>query len=189
MKKLEIIGFKRANLGKKEIAQIREAGNVPCVLYGGKDQIHFHVPAYFFKNLVYTETPHFVNLEVEGQKYECKLQEVQFHPVSEILLHADFLLLRADKPITMEIPVVFEGTAPGVVKGGKLVQKLRRFKVKSLPKDMPEAITVDISSLDLGKSAKVSDVTPGNYLILNPKSNPVVTVDIPRSLKGQQSEK
>lgn len=102
-------------------------------------------------------------------------------------MHADFLLLRDDKEVVMEIPSAFKGTSPGVVKGGKLVTKLRRFKVKALPKNMPEYIEVDISKLDLGKSAKVGDVTPGDYMILNPKSNPVVSVDVPRALKGQQA--
>jgi len=187
MKKLEIIGFKRANLSKSELAHLRMDGNVPCVLYGGNEQVHFHTPAYLFKDLVYTETPHFVDLEVAGKKYLCKLQEVQFHPVSEMILHADFLLLNEAKEIVMDIPVEFVGTAPGVVKGGKLVQKLRRFKVKALPNNMPESISVNVSGLDLGKSAKVGDVTPVNYVILNSKANPVVTVDVPRALKGQTS--
>jgi large subunit ribosomal protein L25 len=187
MKTLEIIGFKRANLGKKEANDLRAEGNVPCVFYGGKNLIHFYTPAYLFKDLVYTETPHFVDLTVDGKTYKAKLQEVQFHPVSEVILHADFLEL-SKKPVIMEIPVRFEGTAPGVVKGGKLVQKLRRFSVKATPENMPEDIEVDISKLELGKSAKVSDVKAENFQILNPKSNPVVTVDVPRALKGQGTE-
>lgn len=187
MKKLEIIGFKRANLGKADATRLREEGNVPCVLYGGNEEVHFSINAYFFKDLVYTDQPHFVDLNIDGTVYECKLQEVQFHPISEMILHADFLQLRSDKYIVMEIPVNFIGTAPGVVKGGKLVQKLRRFKVKALPKDMPEFIDLNISNLDLGRSAKVSDVAVTNFFILNPKSLPVVTIDVPRALKEAES--
>jgi len=184
MKKLEIIGFKRANLGRKATKETREQGDVPCVLYGGKDQAHFHTPAYLFKDLVYTEEPHFIDLTIEGKTYEAKLQEIQFHPVSEMILHADFLELNPKKEVVMEIPLNFTGTAPGIVKGGKLIQRLRRLSVKALPKDMPDAIDLDISNLELGKSAKVSDVLVKNFKILNPKSNPVVTVDVPRALKG-----
>jgi len=104
-----------------------------------------------------------------------------------MILFAGFLLLKEAKESVMVLIVAFVGTAPGVVKGGKLVQKLRRFKVKALPNNMPESISVNVSGLDLGKSAKVGDVTPVNYVILNSKANPVVTVDVPRALKGQTS--
>jgi large subunit ribosomal protein L25 len=188
MEKLEIIGFKRANLGKREANELRFAGSVPSVLYGGAEQIHFHAPVYLFKDLVYTEKPHFVDLTIEGKKYEAKLQEVQFHPVSEMILHADFLLLKADSLITMEIPVKFDGTAPGVVKGGKLNHKLRKLKVKALPKNMPGEIKLDISGLELGKSAKVGDIKTEGFTILNAKAIPIVTVEVPRALKGAAEE-
>ena len=127
MKTLEIIGFKRANLGKQESKKLREEANVPCVLYGGKDQVHFHTPMYLFKDLVYTPNVHKVKLTVDGSSYECVLQDVQFHPVNDMLMHADFLLLQEDKPIKLDIPVTFVGQAPGVLKGGKLIQKLKKY--------------------------------------------------------------
>ena len=188
MKTIEIIGFKRANLGKKESKQLREDSNVPCVLYGGTDQVHFYAPMFLFRDLVYTPNAHKVGLTVGNQTYECILQDIQYHPVNEMILHADFLQLRPDKEVKMEIPVSFVGTAPGVQKGGKLVQKLKKIKVKALPANLPDFINVDISNLDLNKSIKIGDLKDLNYTILNSKNLPIATVDVPRGLKGQAGE-
>ncbi|MFN6947092.1 MAG: 50S ribosomal protein L25/general stress protein Ctc [Cytophagaceae bacterium] len=186
MKTVEIIGYKRANLGKKDSKDLRDGSNVPCVLYGGKSQLHFHVPAFLFKDVVYTPDSPKVLINLEGNTYEAILQEVQFHPVNEVILHADFLELVATKEVKVEVPVRLVGTAPGVVKGGKLITNLKKIKIKSLPKNIPDGIELDISGLELGKSIKVSAITPGKYAILNNKSLPVATVEIPRALKGQQ---
>ncbi|MGK7394860.1 MAG: 50S ribosomal protein L25/general stress protein Ctc [Candidatus Cyclobacteriaceae bacterium M3_2C_046] len=184
MKTIEIIGYKRANLGKQHSKQLRSEGNVPCVVYGDNDQIHFYSPMILFKDLVYTQDLHFVDLNIEGDHYKCILQEVQFHPVSEVILHADFLVLKDDKPVKAEVPVKFEGTAPGVVKGGKLVSKLRTIRVKALPNDIPEFITIDISKLDLGKSVKVREVKKENFEILNSPQVSIATIETPRTLRG-----
>ncbi|WP_224999243.1 50S ribosomal protein L25/general stress protein Ctc [Cesiribacter sp. SM1] len=185
MKTVEIIGYNRANLGKTESRDLRAQGSVPCVLYGGQDQIHFHTPAYLFKDLVYTPDAAFVKVNIEGKEYNAVLQDVQFHPVNEMILHADFLQLFEGKPVKMDVPVRTEGTSPGVVAGGKLIFKLRKLTIKALPKDMPDFISVDISGLELGKSARVSDVKPENYQILNAPATPIATVEIPRALRGK----
>ncbi|WP_026135808.1 50S ribosomal protein L25/general stress protein Ctc [Nafulsella turpanensis] len=185
MKNVEIIGFKRANLGKKESKDLRLEGNVPCVMYGGKDQIHFYAPMILFRDLVYTGDAHMVDLNIEGTTYNCILQDIQFHPVSETILHADFLQLFEKRAVKMDIPVKFEGTAPGVIAGGKMITKLRKITVKALPADMPDYITVDISKLALGKSVKVGEITPGNFEILNNPSTSIATVEIPRALRGK----
>ena len=185
MKTVEIIGFKRANLGKKEAKDLRLEGNVPCVLYGGKEQVHFQAPMILFRDLVYTPNAHMVDLNVEGAKYKCILQDIQFHPVNEVILHADFLQLFENKPVKMDIPVKLEGTAPGVIAGGKLTTKLRKITVKALPENMPDFISVDISKLGLGKSIKVSEVQAGNYEILNNPAISIATVEIPRALRGK----
>src|SRR6478735_7377016 len=122
MKSLEIIGFKRANLGKVDAKGLRLDANVPCVLYGGKEQIHFHTPMFLFRDLVYTGDVHTVKLTVAGKTYDAILQDIQFHPVNDMIVHADFLELVPGKEVKMNIPVRFEGQAPGVLKGGKLVQ-------------------------------------------------------------------
>lgn len=183
MKTLEIIGFKRANLGKTESKRLREEANVPCVLYGGKDQIHFHTPMFLFRDLVYTPNVNKVKLTVDGSSYECILQDIQFHPVNEMILHADFLLLQDNKPVKMDVPVTFVGQAPGVLKGGKLIQKLKKLTIKALPKDLPDFIEVDVANLELNKSIKVGDVKTNKFTILNAKSNPICSVEVPRALK------
>ena len=185
MKTVEIIGFKRANLGKKESKDLRLDGSVPCVLYGGKEQVHFQAPMILFRDLVYTPDAHIVDLNIEGNEYKCILQDIQFHPVSETILHADFLQLFENKAVKMDIPVKFEGTAPGVIAGGKLITKLRKITVKALPADLPDFITVDISQLALGKSIRVSEVNAENYEILNNPAISIATVEIPRALRGK----
>jgi len=188
MKSIEIVGFKRANLGKTTAKAARENSNVPCVLYGGKEQHHFEVPMSLFKDLVYTPKAHLVDLNIEGTKFSAMLQDVQFHPVSEMLMHADFMQIFEDKEVKMDVPVKLVGTPEGVSKGGKLVQKLRKLKIKALPKDLPDFIELDVTALDLGKTYKVSQIKPANFVILNVLSVPVVTIDIPRALKGKQAE-
>jgi large subunit ribosomal protein L25 len=188
MKSVEIIGFKRANLGKSESKALREEANVPCVLYGGKEQIHFHSPMILFRDLVYTPDAYEVELNIEGDIYRSILQDIQFHPVSETILHADFLLLRDDKEVKIEIPVKVDGVAPGVQKGGKLVTKLRKLKVKALPVNIPDYITVDVSNLDLGKTIKVGEIPTENFTVLNAPNIPVVAVDVPRALRGKKAE-
>ena len=185
MKTVEIIGFKRANLGKKESKDLRAEGNVPCVMYGGKEQVPFYSPMILFRDLVYTPDAHMVDLNIEGTVYKCILQDIQFHPVSDYILHADFLQLFENKQVKMDIPVKFEGTAPGIIAGGKMITKLRKITVKALPKDMPDYISVDISKLGLGKSVKVGEITPENYEILNSPLNSIATVEIPRALRGK----
>lgn len=184
MKTIEIIGFKRANLGKRESKQLRLDSNVPSVLYGGKDQVHFYAPMFLFRDLVYTPNAHKVSLTVDNKTYECILQEIQYHPVNEMILHADFLQLNAEKEVKMEIPVKFIGVAPGVQKGGKLVQKLKKIKIKALPADLPDFIEVDINKLELNKSVKVGDVIPNKFTLLVNKNLPIATVEVPRALKG-----
>lgn len=188
MRIVEIIGYHRANLGKSDAKQLRREGNVPCVMYGGKEQKHFHVPMILFRDLVYTPQAAFVDVNVEGEVHRCILQDVQFHPVSEIILHADFLELNDDKTVTMSIPVKLVGNAPGVQEGGKLLTKVRKLKVKALPANMPENIEFDVSKLDLGKSVRVEDAQTGDFTILQNTLTTVASVEIPRALRGKDGE-
>lgn len=188
MKTLEIIGYKRANLGKSESKRLRAEGMVPGVLYGGKDQVHFAAPTILFRDLVYTPNAHFVTLNIEGDEYSCILQDIQFHPVSEMILHADFLLLQDNKVAKMDIPVQTTGNAPGVQGGGKLIMKQRKLRVEALPKDMPDFISVDISNLSLGKSIKVGEIETGNYTIVNSPLVSICSVEVPRALRGKSAD-
>jgi len=185
MKSLEIVGFKRANLGKTDAKALRLDAQVPCVLYGGKDTVHFSVPAILFRELLYTPEAHIVDLNVEGTQYRAIVQDAQFHPVNEMLLHVDFLELEEGKEVKMDIPVKFVGVSPGVLAGGKLVTKLRKVRVKAAAENLPDYVELNISGLELGKSIKVSEAQANNFTILTNPQAPVATITIPRALKGE----
>jgi len=188
MRTVEIIGYKRANLGKADAKLLIGDSQVPCVLYGGKEQVHFHVPMILFRELVYTPEAAFVKLNIEGEEYSAILQDIQFHPVSEIILHADFLALSEDKEIKMNIPVKLSGTAPGIIQGGLMVVKLRKIRIKALPDKMPESITLDVSGLDLGKSIKVASIEADGFEVLNNSRITIASVEVPRALKADEEE-
>ena len=184
MKTIEIIGYRRANLGKSESQQLRAEGNLPCVLYGGGgEQIHFHSPMILFRDLVYTNEAHFVHLNIEGEECQAILQDVHFHPVSEMLLHADFLRIHEDRKIKMKIPARLIGQAPGVSKGGALIQKRTILSVLGFPKDMPDHIDVDVSELDFHHAIKVGDMKYPGLEFLDPKQSAVAAVEVPRAAK------
>lgn len=183
MKTVEIIGYRRASLGKNDAQKVREDGSVPCVLYGGDEQVHFIAPAILFRDLVYTNEAHFVHVNIEGDECQAILQEVQFHPVSEIILHADFLRISGDRKIKMQIPVRLVGQAPGVAKGGALVRKRAALKVFAFPKDMPDHIDVNVSDLDFHHAIKVGDMKIDKLEFLDPKAAAIAAVEVPRSAK------
>lgn len=183
MKTIEIIGYRRANLGKTDSQKLRDEGLVPCVLYGGDEQIHFYAPMILFRDLVYTNEAHFVHLNIEGEEAKAILQEVQFHPVSEILLHADFLRITEDRKIKMSIPARLVGQAPGVAKGGALIRKRAALKVYGFPKDMPDHIDVNVSELDFHHAIKVGDMKLPGLEFLDPKQATIAAVEVPRAAK------
>lgn len=183
MKTIEIIGYKRANLGKNDSQKVRQEGNVPCVLYGGDKQVHFYSPVILFRDLVYTNEAHFVHLNIEGEECRAIMQEVQFHPVSEIILHVDFLRISEDRKIKMEIPVRLIGLSPGVAKGGTLVRKRATLKVFAFAKDMPDHIDVDCSALDFHHAVKVADMKMPNLEFIDPPAAAIANVEVPRAAK------
>jgi large subunit ribosomal protein L25 len=183
MKTIEIVGYRRANLGKAESQRLRNDGYVPCVVYGGNEQVHFYAPMILFRDLVYTNEAHFVHLNVEGAESKAILQEVQFHPVSEIILHADFLKIADDRKIKMSIPVRLVGKAKGVEKGGALVRKKAALKVAGFSKDMPDHIDVDVSELDFHHAVKVGDMKMEGLDFLDPKQSAIAAVEVPRAAK------
>jgi len=183
MKTIEIIGFKRANLTKSQLNTLRSEGNIPCILYGNGKNIQFHSPASLFKDLIYTPEARFVTLNIEGTEYKAIKQEVQSHPVNDMILHVDFLLLDESKEVSMEIPVKLTGTAAGVLKGGKLMQRLKYLRVKALPKDMPESIQIDVTNLEVRGSVRVSDVKTHNFVILKSPAVPIAAVETTRAMK------
>jgi large subunit ribosomal protein L25 len=186
MKTVSLSGSLRENVGKKDAKKLRKEGKVPCVIYGGKEQKHFFLDQKDFKPIIFTPEVFIIKIDLDGTTYETILQDIQYHPVSDFVLHADFLELAPGRPVTLAIPVKLEGTAPGVVKGGKLHLKLRKIRIKGLVEDMPEYIVLNISKLDIGKSIKVKDI-PGEKLhFLDPANAVVVSVKAARGLTAAE---
>ncbi|MFL2578192.1 MAG: 50S ribosomal protein L25/general stress protein Ctc [Flavobacteriaceae bacterium] len=183
MKSITIKGSKRESVGKVATKALRNADKVPCVLYGGENPLHFSANELDFSKLVYTPSAHTVVLDIEGdQKINAILQDIQFHPVSDKILHVDFYQLFDDKEVSMDIPVTIEGSAPGVMlEGGTLVVSKRKLKVKALPNNLPDFITVDISELRLGGKISVIDLEADAFTILHPDNTVVCKVRTSRA--------
>lgn len=176
MKSVEIQGNLRTEVGSKYAQQERKAGNVPCVIYGGEAPIHFSAPTLAFKGLVYTAEAKTAKVTVGDQTVEAVIQDMQFHPVTDQLMHIDFIQLVEGKPVTMDIPVVLEGQSRGVLNGGKLKMILRKLSVRAVPGQFPENITLDISPLRIGQSIRVSDVKAEGFEVLNASTAVIVTI-------------
>jgi len=189
MKSIAISGSPRENVGKRDAKELRYQGLVPAVLYGGQNQVHFSVSASDLKGLVFTPDVQFVDLDVAGVKAKAIIQDVDYHPLTEQPLHVDFLELNDSKPVVMEIPVKLTGTSPGVKTGGKLVQKLRKLRVKALPKDMPQSVEVSLESLEVGKSVAVEELKFNDFRIMNNGDDTIVSVIMSRALKQAEQEK
>jgi len=188
MKSIAISGSPRENVGKRDAKELRYQALVPAVLYGGATQTHFSVSAADLKAVVYTPVVHFIDLDIAGTKSQAIIKDIQFHPLTEQIIHVDFLLLDEKKPIVMEIPIRLTGTSPGVKTGGKLVQKLRKLRIKALPKDQLDNIDVSIETLDVGKSVKVSDLKLDKQTILNAKEDTIVSVTTSRALRQAEQD-
>jgi large subunit ribosomal protein L25 len=158
MKSIFVSGSPRENVGKKDAKALRVKGLVPCVLYGGAEQIHFYANEKDFKPLLFTPETHTVELEISGKKYNAILQDVSYHAINDRLLHVDFLHVDETKPVVIAIPVTVSGVAPGVREGGKLVIKVRKMKIRALLSKLPDNINVDISKLEIGQSVKVEQL-------------------------------
>jgi large subunit ribosomal protein L25 len=181
MKTVSLSGSLRENVGKKDAKALRNADRVPCVLYGGKEQIHFSVPTDQFRHLVYSPDIAYVDLTIDGKEYKAMLQDMQFHVVSDNIYHADFKELSDEKKITMNVPLKTKGLAPGVAQGGKLVVKMRKLKSVALPNDMPGEITIDISNLGIGQSIKVRDIQIEGVTLLDMPNSIVATISVTRA--------
>jgi large subunit ribosomal protein L25 len=188
MKSIAISGSPRENVGKRDAKELRYQGLVPAVLYGGKNQIHFSVSAADLKSLVFTPEVSFVALEIGSVKAQAIIQDVNFHPLTDLPLHVDFLELDEKKPVVMQIPVKLTGTSPGVKIGGKLIQKLRKLRVKALPKDMPQNVEVSIVTLEVGKSVGVGELKFDNFKIINNPEDTIVSVTMSRALKQAEND-
>ena len=182
MKSITIKGSKRESVGKVATKALRNAGKVPCVLYGGDQAMHFSADELSFSKLVYTPNVYTASIELEnGDKFKAILKEIQFHPVSDKILHVDFYQLFDNKEITMKIPVKLTGTSPGVLNGGSLRFTNRKLKVKALPSNLPDFISADISGLKIGSKLLISSLFNEVYTFMHPDNTVVVQVRTSRN--------
>lgn len=189
MKTVQIKGEARLNVGKKDAAALRASGNVPSVLYGGEAPVHFSADKKSFNQIIYTPDAYLVDLEIAGKNYTAILKDTQFDVVSDEIIHADFLLAPAGKPVTLEIPVVTSGVAKGVEAGGKLQIILRKIKVKGPADKLPDSISVDMSEVELGGSVQVKSIPSIEGVeILNLPGAVVARVQVTRSSRMGDDE-
>lgn len=182
MKSITIKGSQRESVGKVATKALRNAGKVPCVVYGGDKPLHFSAEEKAFKDLVYTPNAHTVVISLEdGSSYNAILQDIQFHPVTDNILHIDFYQLSDDKEVTIEIPVKTVGVAPGVLAGGVLRLTKRKLKVKALPANLPDFIEANISELEIGNKLYVTKLVDDNYKIMHPDNTVVCQVRVSRA--------
>jgi large subunit ribosomal protein L25 len=182
MKKVSLSGSLRGNVGKRDAKGLRYEGKVPCVLYGGAEQVHFHVDQASFKPILFTPETYLIMIEIDGKTYKAILKDVQYHPVGDHVLHADFFEVKDDKPVVVALPVKVKGTSPGVIRGGKLKIKLTRLNVKALLAHMPEFIELNISKLNVGHTIKVKDVKIANVTMLDNQNAVIVEVKAARGI-------
>ena len=188
MKSIEIKAVSRDQFGKKSSNSLRAEGNVPCVMYGGKENLHFYAHENAFRKLVYTPEVYLVNLIVDGNSYNAVMKDLQFHSVSDKLQHIDFMEVFEDKPVTISVPIKITGESAGVKAGGKLRIRRRSLKVKGLAKDLPDHLTIDISMLQIGESIKIGDLTFEKLEILDNKRSMVVGVAVSRVSLQEEEE-
>lgn len=183
MKAIEISAKLREKVGKKESNKLRKSDMIPCVLYGTEKNIHFSAEASQFRHLIYTSCVVYAKLSIDGQEHKAIVQDIQFHPVSDKVIHVDFLNIYDDKPITVSVPVRVEGFAKGVQDGGKLYQDVRRLKVKGLLKDFIEEIVIDVTPLTIGKAIRVADLNLKNLEVMELPNKNVASVKVTRVVK------
>lgn len=188
MKTLEIKGSLRTELGKKSSKKARKEGNVPCVIYGKEQNIHFQAHENSFKNLIYTPDAHIVNLNLDGKDYKVVLQDVQFHPVTDRIAHADFVEIFDNKPIIISLPIKVTGESVGVKAGGKLRIKKRHLKVKGFANDIPESLLIDITDVKIHHSVKVGDLSYEKIELIDPKITTVLSVATSRVVQKEEGE-
>lgn len=186
MEVIAISGQLRADLGKSATKTVRKEERIPCVLYGGDEIIHFSTTLKEVRDLIYTPDFKVAEATIDGKTYKCFVKDIQWHPVTDAIVHLDFLRLIEGVPVKVEVPLRFKGASPGVKNGGKLIQKLRRIKIKTTPEHLIGELQVDISSLQLNQSIRVRDIdrVRDNIDVLNSPGVPVASVEVPRALRS-----
>jgi large subunit ribosomal protein L25 len=185
MKSISIEGKIRQSTGKTETRELRRNAQVPCSIYGGNENLNFSAPVTAFKDLVYTPEFYTAKIKLDGKEVEAIMQGIQFDPVTDDLLHIDFMELHPDKKVTLSLPVKLEGIPAGVRAGGKVNLRMKKLKVRLYPKDLIEHITLKIDHLELGKSIRIGDFELPGIEFLNAPHIPIISVLIPRVAKEE----
>ena len=184
METIKIAGVKRNAFGKKESKAVRKEGMVPCVIYGNGETIHFAVETRSLRPLIYTPQSYLVEFDIDGKKEVGVRREVQYHPVTDNVLHVDFFHVIPGKPISIDVPVKLTGNSEGVKLGGKLILSKRKVRISATMENLPDEIVVDVTKLGLGKSIFVGDLQYDNIAILTPASTAICAVKMTRAARG-----
>jgi large subunit ribosomal protein L25 len=188
MQSISLSGSLRENVGKKDAKILRKKGMVPCVVYGGEDQVHFYMDEREIAKILFTPNIYLIQLQLDGKEVSALLQDVQYHPVSDRVLHADFLEVDSDKIITTTLPVFTTGIAAGVLKGGSMKQLKRKLAIRAIVADIPDFINVDISDLEIGDSIKIKDLDVDKVVFLDKPSEVVISVKVTRIAVEEEEE-
>lgn len=188
MKSIEISGLLRKGIGKTDSKRLRKSENVPCVVYGGEEIVHFYAHRNEFRHIIYTSDVYIVNLDIEGKKIKTTIKDIQFHPVTDEVMHIDFIEIADNKPVTINLPVRLNGVAPGIKAGGKTRFKSRTLKVKGIVDHIPECINVDISSLQIKDAIKVENINVDGITLLDQPSQLIVKIVTARGAQQDLEE-
>jgi large subunit ribosomal protein L25 len=187
MKTINIQAEKRDKVGKSSTRKLRKEGQVPGVMYGGEEVVHFYAHENDFRHIIYTSDAYLIKLEIDGKVHNAVLQDLQFHPVTDSLMHIDFVEVAVDEPVTMELPIRLVGSAIGIKNGGKSRQRRRSLRVRGLLKDLPETLDIDINDVDINDTIKIEDLSYDNVEILDPPRSMIYSIVSSRvSMKGME---
>jgi large subunit ribosomal protein L25 len=178
----------RNNLGKKESKTLRSLGKIPCVLYGGKENVHFQLEENDLKKLVYTPKVFIVELTIDSTKIKALVKDIQFHPVNDKILHVDFIELVDEKPVNTQVPIILTGNSIGVLIGGKLVKNLRKLSLRAIPKNLPDNISIDITNLKIGDKIYVRDLNYNQFEITTSENSVLVAIKTSRAAVEEEIE-
>jgi large subunit ribosomal protein L25 len=178
----------RNNLGKKESKTLRSLGKIPCVLYGGKENVHFQLEENDLKKLVYTPKVFIVELTIDSTKIKALVKDIQFHPVNDKILHVDFIELVDEKPVNTQVPIILTGNSIGVLNGGKLVKNLRKLSLRAIPKNLPDNISIDITNLKIGDKIYVRDLNYNQFEITTSENSVLVAIKTSRAAVEEEIE-
>jgi len=189
MKSVSLNGIARVNLGKKFSKDLRKNGNIPCVIYSkGKEALHITVKNNELRKIIYNPSVFVLNIKVDENEYNTIIRDAQFHPVSDNILHVDFLQLSENELVSLNIPVELTGNSIGVRNGGQLNLVMRKLLIKSLPKNLPDTIEIDITKLRIGQSIRIEDIKNENYDFIQPESAVIVSVKTARNIVEEVEE-